>query len=76
MSEDYFVEEGYKGQLDAEGLLLMQMNRISMYRDSDIKRYCSSIETLIIICPRKVREKAMIKISSELAERRESGKSE
>ncbi len=62
MTDEYYAEEGYRGQLDAEGLLLMQMNRIAMYRDSDIKRYCSSIETLIIISPRKVREKALIKI--------------
>lgn len=62
MTDEYYTEEGYRGQLDAEGLLIMQMNRISMYRDSDIKRYCSSIETLIIISPKKVREKALTKI--------------
>lgn len=69
MSDEFYTEEGYRGQLDAEGLLLMQMNRIAMYRDSDIKRYCSGIETIIIISPRKVREKAFTKLS-ELGLRR------
>jgi len=63
MTEDYIVEDAYKGQLDAEGLLLMHMNRIAVYRDTDIRRYCSSIETLSIMCPRNIREKAILKIN-------------
>lgn len=59
MPDEFFIEDAYKGQLDAEGLLLMHMNRIAIYRDTDIKRYCSSIETFILICPRNVRERAI-----------------
>ena len=62
MTEEYYVEEGFKNQLDAEGLLLMHMNRIAIYRDTDIRRYCSSIETLILLCPRNMREKAIDKL--------------
>lgn len=63
MTEEYFVEDSYKGQIDAEGLLIMHMNRLSVYRDSDLKRYCSGIETLILICPRQIREKAFGKLA-------------
>ena len=59
MTEDFFIEDAYKGQLDVEGLLLMHMNRIAIYRDTDIKRYCSGVETFILVCPRNVREKAL-----------------
>ena len=60
MTDEYFVEEGYRSKLDAEGLLLMHMNRIAMYRDTDMKRYCSSVETLILLCPRNIRERGLI----------------
>ena len=62
MSDEYYVEDSYRGQLDAEGLLIMHMNRLSIYRDTDIKRYCSAIETLILVCPRNIREKAIVKL--------------
>jgi hypothetical protein len=57
MTEEYYSEDSFKNQLDVEGLLLMHMNRIAMYRDTDIKRYCSGVETLILLCPRNIREK-------------------
>ena len=71
MSEDYLIEDAYRSKLDAEGLLLMHMNRIGMYRDTDHKRYCSSIETLIIMCPRNIRNKSFGYLS-ELGLRRGS----
>lgn len=60
MDDDTFIDDSYKGQVDAEGLLLTHLNRVCMFRDSDKKQYCSSIETLIIVCPKKVREKALL----------------
>jgi len=51
---------GYQRGLDAEALLIMHMNRSAMYRDTDVKRYCSSIETLILMCPRKIRDKSFM----------------
>ena len=59
MTEEYYSDDAFKSQLDAEGLLLMHMNRIAMYRDTDYKRYCSSVETFIILCPRHIRDRAM-----------------
>ena len=57
MTDEIFFDDAYRSQLDAEALLLMHMNRIAINRDTDMKRYCSSVETLILICPRSVRER-------------------
>lgn len=62
LGEDFFADESFKNQLDAEGLLGMHMNRVAIFRDSDIRRYCSSIETLIILCPRVIKSKAFNKM--------------
>ena len=62
MSDDYLYDDAFKSQLDAEALLLMQMNRIAMFRDSDLKRYCSSVETFILMCPRTIRDKALSRL--------------
>jgi hypothetical protein len=62
MTEDYSFDDAFKSQLDAEALLLMHMNRIAVYRDTDPKRYCSSVETMILICPRSIRDRAIEKI--------------
>ena len=69
MTDEYVVDESLKSQLDAEALLLMQINRMAVYRDTEPKKYCSSIETLILICPRYIRDKSMGKIQ-ELGLRR------
>lgn len=61
MSDDYY-EDAFKTQLDAEALLLMHMNRIAIYRDTNAKQYCSSVETLILLCPRYVRDKSLEKV--------------
>ena len=57
MTDEIFYDDAFKTQLDAEGLLLMHMNRIAINRDTDIKRYCSSVETLLLVCPRSVRDR-------------------
>lgn len=62
MSEEFYEEMDYRSKLDAEGLLLMHMNRIAINRDTDIKRYCSSVETFMLICPRHVRDKILSKM--------------
>jgi len=59
MTEEFFLEDAFKSQLDAESLLLMHMNRIAMYRDTDMKRYCSAVETLILMCPRNIRDRGL-----------------
>ena len=59
MADEYFVDDSFRSQLDAESLLLMHMNRIAMFRDTDMKRYCSSVETLILLCPRRIRDRGI-----------------
>ena len=59
MTDEFFIEDAFKSQLDAEGLLLMHMNRIAIFRDTDMKRYCSSVETLILMCPRNIRDRSI-----------------
>ena len=59
MTDEIFYDDAFKTQLDAEALLLMHMNRIAIFRDTDDKQYCSSIETFILLCPRYVRDKAL-----------------
>ena len=62
IDDDFGSEEGFRNTLDIEGLLLRQMNRMAIYRDKDLKQYCSSVETFILMCPKKIREKAILKI--------------
>jgi len=58
MSNDFYsdVSFEYTNKLDVEGLLLTHMNRIAIYRDKDMTRYCSSVETHILNCPKKIRK--------------------
>jgi len=58
MSNDFYNEDvllGYSNKLDVEGLLLTHMNRIAIYREKNKTQYCSSIETHILNCPKKIR---------------------
>ena len=57
MTDEIFYDDAFKSQLDAEALLLMHMNRIAINRDTNIKQYCSSVETLLLISPRSVRDR-------------------
>ena len=50
----------YRGMLNYEAILGGHIQRLMQYRDTDPKKYCSSIETLIIHCPKQIREKAFI----------------
>lgn len=52
---DYEIESFEYKKLDVESLLLTHMNRIAIYRDKDKAQYCSSIETHILMCPKKIR---------------------
>lgn len=64
---DYGLPSGYsrsdyRGMLNYEGILGSHVNDIMKYRDNDLKRYCSSIETFIIWCPEKIRNSAFEKM--------------
>lgn len=48
----------YRGMLNYEAILSAHIQKLMQYRDSNPKLYCSSIETLIIHCPKQIRTKA------------------
>lgn len=66
MTEEYnLFEETPRSHLDSEGLLCLQLNRMAMYRDTDTRKYCSSVETFILQCPRKIRDKGLSKLTEK-----------
>jgi len=73
MTDELFFDDTYKNQLDAESLLLMHMNRIAIYRDTDRSRYCSGIETLILLCPRNIRDNSLTYMKEHGMNRRHPG---
>jgi hypothetical protein len=67
----------YRGMLNYEGILGGQITRLMQYRDNNPKQYCSSIETLIIHCPKAVRRRALKKLKDlGLQPRKHSGLNE
>jgi hypothetical protein len=65
LTEEYIEEprrsysrSEYRGMLNYEGIIGGHIQKVMQYRDTSLKQYCSSIETLIIHCPRQIRTKA------------------
>jgi len=57
-----YTRADYKGMLNYEGIIGGHIQRLMQYRDNNPKQYCSSIETLIIHCPKKIRERSFNKL--------------
>jgi hypothetical protein len=55
---DYKKNSDYKSSIDYENILAGHIANIAMYRDKNPRMYASSIETLILMCPMEIREKA------------------
>lgn len=53
----------YRGVINYEGILSTHINRIASFRDQAPKKYISSIETFILMCPLVIRNKGLKKIS-------------
>jgi len=53
----YFTK--WKRDIPAERLLEFHLNRVAEYRDTDRAKYASSVDTLIIFCPKRIRESAL-----------------
>jgi hypothetical protein len=71
MTDDYtdeprrsYSRAEYRGMLNYEAILGGHIQKIMQYRDTNPKQYCSSIETLIIHCPRQIRDKAFVMLQS------------
>ena len=68
MTEEYettptsYTRSDYRGMLNYESILSTHIQRLMQYRDSNPKTYASSIETLIIHCPQKIRGNALKKL--------------
>jgi hypothetical protein len=54
----------YRGMLNYEAILGGHIQKLMQYRDTDPYQYHSGIETLIIHCPKQIRDKAFIMLHS------------
>jgi hypothetical protein len=52
----------YKGVINYEQILGTHITKMSQYRDSNLKQYCSSVETFILMCPKNIRTKSLEKL--------------
>lgn len=57
-----FNRDYYRGKINYEGILGEHINHIALYRDTNTKAYCSSIETFILMCPADIRSKCFTKL--------------
>ena len=71
MTDDYddvtyrsYARGEYRGMLNYEAILSAHIQKLMQYRDSNPTLYCSSIETLIIHCPKQIRMKAFKRLTS------------
>ena len=62
---DAAKQSHYKGVINYEAILGGQITRVALYRDTNLKRYASAVETYALMCPPDIAEKA-IKHLSEL----------
>jgi hypothetical protein len=63
VDEKKITRSSYSGLINQEGILVAHINHMSVYRDSNINQYASSIETFIIMCPKNIRDEAMKKLT-------------
>lgn len=65
MADEWEDKKFYRKELPIEPILGGQLTRIAVYRDTNLKQYASSIDTMILLCPDVIR-KEMAKKRSEL----------
>ena len=64
MTNDLQIKrDRYKGVVNYEAILGAHINRIAIYRDTDPKKYASSVETYILMCPDNIRQDCIKQIS-------------
>ena len=57
--DDFEIRSKFQQKIDYESVLLQQMGRIAQFRSSDsLKSYEISIETLLLMLPKSLREQA------------------
>ena len=59
--EDFAIlsKKEYRGVINYEGILGGHLNRVATYRDTDPKKYASSVETYALMCPPDICEKSL-----------------
>ena len=60
---DEFIEERQEKELNEILLILRELDRSNMNRDTDDKRYCKSVETIILNLPKSIKYKAYAKLN-------------
>lgn len=64
MTEDPLIrKESYRGVINYENILGGQITRAAVYRDIDVKKYASSIETYLLMCPPDICDEAILRLS-------------
>lgn len=59
--EEQRQEQKYKSGLNYEYILGGQLTRVAIFRDTSVKKYASSVDTLIYMCPEIIRENSIKK---------------
>jgi hypothetical protein len=54
----------YKDKINYEAILAAQINRMAMYRDTNLKQYASSVESFALMCPPNITGEAFKKMES------------
>lgn len=62
MDTEYEIEAGYNKIMNIDSLLLQEMNRMSIYRVTDRKQFCNSVEGFMEDCENFIRERAFDKM--------------
>ena len=70
MTDDLFYEGSppgysrneYRGVLNLEGVLTAHYRDMMRYMDSDIRMYCSSVESFILGCPDEITDKGLTEL--------------
>lgn len=55
-------KEYYKGIINYEQILGSHITKMSIFRDTNLKQYCSSVETFILMTPKGIRAKCFLKL--------------
>lgn len=56
-------KEYYRGIINYESILATHISKMAAFRDTQPTKYCSSVETFILMCPKEIRQKGLDRLS-------------
>jgi len=56
IKDEYIKKEKYQQSIRYEDIIAGHISAIAKYRDEKTKQYASSVETLILMCPKEIRK--------------------